>query len=190
MQSTVFGHDITHAIFVEDTADHLTIGMLGDFDDTAFRAAATIFAGDAHQHTIAMQGFFHLAVIQKDVGALVTADRGFRTGKTEAIRVTFNATGNQIGLGRQNQRALAVTHELAFALHGADAAFERLQFLIRDGELLRELIFVDRPACTMQDTDHIFARRQRVFVFLPLAFVMRVLAPYFGEPGTVPLGSL
>ena len=100
MQAAIFRHHITHTVFIKHATDNLDVGALCHFHNAAFRAATTILAGDAYQDAITVQGFLHLAVIQKDVGALVAADRGFRACKTKAIRVAFNTAGDEVSLGR------------------------------------------------------------------------------------------
>ena len=182
MQATIFRHDITHAVFIKHPTHDLGIGTLGDLDNAALRTPSAILAGDAHQHPVAMQGLLHLAVIQKDVGTLVTANRGFRTCKAKSIRVALDTTGHKIGFGRQNQGALAVAHQLAFAFHGTDATFKRIQFIGTDGQLVSQFVFAHRAAGLLQGFDDIFARGQRVLVFPAFPLVVRVLSSYFGDP--------
>ena len=181
MQTTIFRHHITHTVFIKHTADDFGISALGHFNDAALGSATTIGTGNTDEHTVSMQCFFHLAVIQKDVSAFITANRGFRASESEAIRMAFNATGNQVSLVRQNQCALTVAHELAFSLHGADAALKGNLLIFVDRQLGSEGRFTHRTRGCFQRLHHVFTGWQRVFVLLFFPFVKRVEPAYFGN---------
>ena len=132
-----------------------------------------------------MQRFFHLPVIEKNIGTLVSTDRSFRTREPEAVRMPFNTTGNQIGLVRQNQRALAIAHELSFTLHGANAALEWHPLIIIDGELVRQFGFVHRTSRTLQRLHHVLTRGQRVFVLRFFPLVKWIESTDFGDSGRI-----
>src|SRR5207248_7104550 len=73
---------------------------------------------------------------EKDVGAAVVGNE-----KAEAVGVALNRSGDEIELGGDAERALAIGHELTVALHRCDASQERFALLgsvdaQRDGELV------------------------------------------------------
>ena len=181
MQTTVFRHHITHTVFIKHTADDFGISALGHFNDAALGSATTIGTGNTDEHTVAMQRLFHLAVIQKDVSAFITANRGFRPSESEAIWMAFNAAGNQVGLVRQDERTLAVTHELALALHGTNATLKGNLLILVDSQLGSEGRFTHRTRGRFQRLHHVFTGWQRVFVLLFFPFVKRVESTYFGN---------
>ena len=153
----------------EDAADDPRIGALGDLDDAAFRPPLAVDAGDPHQGAVAMQHLAHLVLFEKDVGRAVIGNQ-----EAVAVRMPLNLSRRQAGPFRQDVGALAVAHQLAFALHGAEPALEHLALAVGDVEQLGEFGKRQRPAFIGQHLRNVLPRRQRGFVTRQFALVERV----------------
>ncbi len=87
---------------------------------------------------------------------------------------------DQVELVHHADGALAVAHELAVALHGAQAALEQLFLVVLDLQQAAQIVLLDRHALLRQHLQDIFAARQRMFVRFALAFQVRIeLHGYF-----------
>ncbi len=80
---------------------------------------------------VAVQHAMHFLGRQKQVAAAFV-----RRDKAKAVRMTFDPALDQIEFVRQAQLALAVEHELAVALHRAEAALEQFELVFGDLQLL------------------------------------------------------
>ena len=116
----IFGHDDGDTALVQQTADELVGAALDDFDDLAFRPAAPVGAGNARQHTIAVQHLGHLVFGEHEIGATIVADQ-----KAEAVAVALHLAGQQIGARCNEQQTRAVAHDAARALEFFDFSIER-----------------------------------------------------------------
>ena len=112
----VFRRHHPGAVFLDQAADHMGIGAVGDFHDRAFRAAAAVGADDAGHDLVAMQYFLHFLFRQEQVGAGVV---GYH--ETETVAVAGDATGDKRALVGQAEHAAGVRLELAVALHRLQA---------------------------------------------------------------------
>ena len=165
-QAAVLGHDDHHAVLVDHAADDAAVGAFEHLDQLAFGTAAAVLAGDAHDHAVAVQQLAHLLGAEEDVGLTVVA-----TQEAEAVGVTLDAALDEVGLGRQQVGIAAVAHDLAIALHRAQATVEEVELVRRDVECGGELGEGHRHAALGEDLQHVFAAGQRVFVLLRLARV-------------------
>ena len=82
-----------------------------------------------HQGAVAMQHLAHLVLIEKDVGAAVIGNQ-----EAVAVLMALNLARRQAGALGQDVGALAVAHQLAFALHRPQPALEHLALAARDVE--------------------------------------------------------
>ncbi len=112
----VFRRHDPGAVFLDQAADDVGIGAVGDFDNRAFRAAAAVRADDAGHDLVAMQYFLHFFLRQEQVGAGVVGN-----DKAEAIAVAGDATGDKRALVGQAENTAGVRLELAVALHRLQA---------------------------------------------------------------------
>ena len=165
-QATVLGDDDHHAVLVDDAADDTGVGALEHLDQLALGAAAAVGAGDAHHDAVAVQYLAHLLGAEEDVGLAVVAAQ-----EAEAVGMTLDTSLDQVGLGRQQVGVAAVAHDLAVALHGAQAAVEEVELVRRDVERSGELGERHRHAALGEKLQHVLAARQRVVVLLGLALV-------------------
>ena len=165
-KAAIFGHDDHHAVLVDDAADDAAVGALQHLDQLALGTAAAVLAGDAHDDAVAVQQLAHLLGAEEDVGLTVVA-----TQEAEAVGVTFDATLDQVDLGRQQIGITPVAHDLPVALHGAQATIEEVELVRRDVERASEFGERHRHTALGEDLQHVFAAGQRVFVLLRLARV-------------------
>jgi len=164
-----FSRYIIDATLGTETPDQTGIHMFQYFNNLAFWPAAPIHANLAHQHAIAMQDFVHL--FRAKIQIIAT---GIGNQKAKTIAMALHPSGNQFDFGRQAQRALAVDHQLAFALHRLQAALESFDFCISDAQHRDQFIGKDRRTALFQDLQDKFARRQRVFVTLTFSCQERI----------------
>ena len=87
------------------------------FDDGAFRASASIGAGDARLDAVAIQYLLHLFFRQEDIGTGVIRDQ-----ETVAISMAAYAAFDKIGQVGQHEMAVAIGFDLTVTLHGVQAA--------------------------------------------------------------------
>src|SRR5205085_3134832 len=97
----------------------------------------------------------HFPRRKKDVGAAVV-----RNEKAEAVGMTLNRSCDEIELGGHAERALAIGHELAIALHRRDTSQEGFANLgLFDAERDGELVRTHGYAMFAQLLDDVLARR-------------------------------
>ncbi len=165
-QAAVLGHDDHHAVLVDDTTDDAGVGALEHLDQLALGTAAAVRAGDAHHDAVAVQHLAHLLGTEKDVGLAVIAAQ-----EAEAVGVALDAPLDEVGLGRQQVGVAAVAHDLAVALHRAQATVEEVELVRGDVERAGELGEGHRHAALGEDLQHVFAAGERVVVLLRLTLV-------------------
>ena len=107
-------------LFIQ-TADHAVIGALQYLDDLGFRAAAPVHAALPHHHHIAVQHLVHFLLAEEHIWPAV-----FRDQETVAIRMALYLALDQIELFHDADIALAIAHDLAVALHRAQAARKQI----------------------------------------------------------------
>ena len=93
---------------------------------------------------------------QEQVGAAVVRDH-----ETEAVGVALHAPAHEAELVDDADRAAAVAHDLAVALHGGEAAREGLLLVGADVEQLRQPLRRDRDALLLQHVQDPLAAGQR-----------------------------
>ncbi len=137
-------------------------------DDRRFAAAATVHARLAHHHDVAVKNLAHFVRTEIKIFALL--------GNHEAVAVgmPLDAPLDQIELGGDQDRALAIAQDLAVALHRAQAPLERIALLGLDGEPLREFSIGERDAGLRERLHDELAARNRMLVARGFAFAMRV----------------
>ncbi len=86
----------------------------------------------------------------------------------------FDAPFDQIELRRDQDRALAIAQNLAFAFHRTQTSLERLALCRLDGEPLRKLLVGERDAGFRELLQNELATRDRMLVARRFAFAMRV----------------
>ena len=116
-----------------------------------------------------MEDFSHLVRAEVQIRALL--------GDHEAVAVgmALDASGDEIELGRDQDRALAIAQDLALAFHRAQTLDERIALLRLDREALRELFVGERHAGFGERSQSELAARDRMFVARCFAFAMRVV---------------
>ncbi len=147
------------------------ICALDDLHDLAFPAAAPVQPRLAHHHAVAVQDLAHLVRVQVQVVAVL------RDHEAVAVGMPFDASADEIELGRDEDRALAIAQNLTFTLHRRDAPLERVALPRPDREPARELFVGERDAGFGERLQDELAARDRVLVARRLAFEMRVGAP-------------
>ena len=158
-QTAVLRHHDHHPVLDEHPTDHPRIGALGNLDDIALRASPSINADNARQHTVTVHDLAHLPLIEEQVGTAI-----IRQQETIAIWMPLHLAGDQTGFLRQDVIALAVTQDLALALHGTKPAQEDIPLVLADVERTDELFKAERPPLITQQLDDVLARRQGEFI--------------------------
>ena len=172
----VLRHDDRDTALVQQTADELVGAALDDFDDLAFGPAAPVGAGDARQHTIAVQHLGHLVFGQHEIGAAIVADQ-----KAEAVAMALHLAGQQIGARRNEQQSRAIADDTARALEFFDFSIERF-VIVAQGQVARQgraaaAACAPRsvlPGLHRYSCDLFFCSQ-----FLSVAAIMRPLSTYF-----------
>src|SRR5204862_6624866 len=88
--------------------------------------------------------------------------------------MALDASGDEIELGGNQDRALAIAQDLALAFHRAQTLHECIALLRLDREAPRELLVAERHAAFRERSQNELAARDRMFVARRLAFAMRV----------------
>jgi hypothetical protein len=141
---------------------------LDHLDDRAFPASAPVGARRSHHDAVAVQDFSHFLLAEVEI--VSTLD----DGETVAVGMPLDARCDEIELGGDENRALAVAQNLAVALHRRHAPFERLALVRPDREPARELFVGERNARLGERLQHEFAASDRSFVARRFAFAVRV----------------
>ena len=166
VDAAVFGNQEADASFEVVAADDEPVDVLQHLDDPGFAPTAPVEAGHPHEHLVAVQHAVHFLGRQIEVVAAL-----FRHHETEAVGMPLDAALDQIELVRQAQLALAVEHQLAVALHRAEAALEQVALGLGDVQLPGEGVGVDRAARFGQQLQDVFAAGQRRFIALGFPLV-------------------
>ena len=162
LDALILGHDDRHAALVEQAADELVGAALDDLDDLAFGPAATVGAGDAREHAIAVQHLAHLVLRQHEIVATVVADQ-----KSEAVAMALHLARNQVGARGDEQQAGPVAHDAPGALElvelGVESASRARQLSCRRPARSCD---VSGDACSGQGLHDEVAQSMRVGIFL------------------------
>ncbi|TXT23688.1 MAG: hypothetical protein FD134_2005, partial [Gallionellaceae bacterium] len=86
-----------------------------------FAPPLSVHAGHPRHHGIAVQHLVHFLGAQHQVGAAIVRDQ-----EAEAVGMPLHLALDEIQLVHHANRLLAVAHDLAVALHGAQAARKQL----------------------------------------------------------------
>ena len=129
LDAGIVGLHITDAGFQREAADQPAQAALQHLDDDAFAAAATVDAGDAGHHPVAVQHLAHFQRRQEQVVALAGA--GFGTQETEPVRIGDHGPGDQVHARGGQIAAAAVLQQLTVAQHRAEALAQRVAALGR-----------------------------------------------------------
>ena len=162
------GLDEQEPAFTVQAPHHAVVDAFDHLDDRPFPAAAPVHARLAHHHAIAVEDFSHLVRAEVQVLALL--------GDHEAVAVgmTLDTSGDEIELGGDQDRALAIAQDLTVALHRAQTLHERVALLRIDRKALRELLVGERDAGFGERPQNELATRNRMLVARRFAFAMRV----------------
>jgi len=153
VDALVLGDHESHAVLDEDAAHDPRVGALEHLDDVALEAAASIHAGHAHQHRVAVQRLVHLLGAEEEVVAAVVGPE-----EAEAVGVAHDLALDEARLVRQQQGAAPVAHHLALALHGGDAPLDAFALGgAVHAEPLDELVFGHGNACLGEGFEHLLA---------------------------------
>ena len=134
------------------------VGALDHLHDLAFPASAPVQARLAHHDAVAVQDLAHLVRVEVQVVA------GLRDHEAVAVGMPFDASADQIELGRDEDRALAIAQDLAVALHRGHTPLERVALRGPDREPARELFIGERDAGFGERLQDELAARDRRFV--------------------------
>ncbi len=159
----------------ENTPNHPGIGPGGDLDDAPFRPPPAIHPGHPNQGPVAVQDLAHLVLVEKDIGTAVVGDK-----EAVTIRMALHPAGHQTGPFRQEEGPLAVAHQLAFPLHGTQAAFKSPLLLGQDIEQGDQFLQGNRPALLLQYLGNVFPGRQGKIIAGLFPFQERIAPPDFG----------
>jgi hypothetical protein len=121
----VLGHDDRNAVLDQDASDHLAVRPFQHFDDRAFAPPLAIDADHACQRPVAMQDLGHLFGIEEEIVTAIV-----RNKEAVAVRMPFDATGDQAGALRNDVRILAVAHQLRLALHRGKPPLEHVVLVL------------------------------------------------------------
>src|SRR5487761_2638643 len=94
--------------------------------------------------------------------------------KAVAVGMTLDATRDQIELARNQDRILAVAHDLAFALHCAQAPAETVDLVRLQTQQTTQALLLHRDPFLGEGLEYQFTARQRMFVALRFARVVRI----------------
>ena len=144
--------------------DDPRVDPLDHLDDLRLGAAAIVHARSANRDAVAVEHLAHLVRRQVQVLALV-GDH-----ETVSVGMAFHAPGDQVQLLRDQDRALAVAHDLGLALHRREAALERLALVARDRQALGELGVAQRHARLRKRLQNELAACYGIFVAGRLPF--------------------
>ncbi len=122
--AAIFRHHKIDAVFFVQAADHAIVGAFQHLDDLGLGTAAPVHTALAHHHHIAMQHLVHFLLAEEHIRTAV-----FGNQETETIRVSLHLALDQIEFVHHADGALAVAHDLAVALHRAQAAQEQFLFI-------------------------------------------------------------
>src|SRR5690606_4141537 len=166
----VVGLDKTDAGLLEVAPDDGFVGALDHLDNSAFATPAAVETGYAGEHAVAVE---HQAHLRRTAEQVVTAV--IRHHEAEAVTVTTDAATDQIELVHRRVGATAGIDELAVALHGAQAAPQRLELLIcGQTELGHQLLASGGRTTLGQVMENQLAAGNGVFVFFRLAGGLRI----------------
>src|SRR5690606_16463882 len=132
----VVRHHEADAAFLEVAPHHGFVGTRDDLHQAAFAAAAAVEAGNAGQRPVAIEHQADLRRAEEEVVAAVVGNQ-----EAEAVAVTADAPGDQVGLVDRGVGAAPGKDELSVALHGAQAAAQGLLlFFAVQPELFDQLL--------------------------------------------------
>ncbi len=155
IDALVLGDQEPDAAILVEPPDDFAVGAREHVDDRAFGPAAAVNAGRPHRDAIAVQGPAHLCGRQEDVGATIVGHE-----KAIAIWMALHRSADQVELGDDTQRSLAIGHQLTVALHRCESSRER--FALRDAmhvERGHKIFGTHRHAVLAQMFDDPLARR-------------------------------
>ena len=151
----VLGDEEGDAVLDEEAPDDLLVGALEHFHDGTFEPAAAIHAGHAREHHVAVQRLVHLLRPEEEIVLAVLG-----TQEPEAVGMPDHLALDEARLVGDEDRAAAVAHDLAVALHGGHAPLEALALLgARDLQQLGELVFGDRDTLFGESFEDALAAR-------------------------------
>jgi hypothetical protein len=160
------GATIQTPFSLQQAADDVGVGALGDFDDRALGTAAAVGAGDARQHAVAMQDFLHFLIGQEQVVARLVRDH-----EAEAVAVRADAAGDEARVVGQCILAGGIRADLAVALHRIQAAREHaLRFRI-DLQGTCQCAAVERPLGIAENAEDLLAARNGMSWLLQIVFL-------------------
>ena len=171
--AAVLGHDELNAVLFIQAADHAVVGAFQHLDDLALGPPAPVHAALPHHHDVAVQHLVHLLLAEEHVRATI-----FRDQEAESVRVALHLTLDQVELVHHADRALAVAHDLAVALHCAQAARKQVFFIRFDVQQFQQFFICNWRTLLGKYLQDEFAAGQRLLVLLAFAFQERVLQTY------------
>lgn len=121
-----------------------------------------------------MQDFFHLVLIEENIGTTI-----IRNQETVTIRMPLNPPCGQTRPLWQHVGPFAVSHQLPFTLHRTQATLEHLALALCDIQQRHQLAKLNRASFISQNLGNIFAGRQRKLISSQLPLKKWISAAYF-----------
>ena len=167
--SFIFGHHEQHVVFGEQAADDPAVFVFKHFNNRCFTPATAVNADGAHHGAITIEHFLHLLGPQKQIVGFIVGNQ-----KTKTVGMAMHSARDEIEFFHQANIAMAVFHDLRFALHRAKTALKTLHFGFVNMQLRGELGGIDRHAGALQYFKNHFAAGDRVLIFRLLARQMGI----------------